>query len=74
MKNQDFINSNIGNKVYVNGNWDLAFNGELRPIINNLELDLVIVKLTKKGDAYLYSEQNKLFYTVPIQNIRLIGT
>lgn len=51
MKNHEFIEKNIRNRVYVTGDRDLAFNGELRKIISN-KTELTIVKLTKGGMAF----------------------
>lgn len=71
MKNHEFIEKNIGNRVYVTGDRDLAFNGELRKIISN-KTELMIVKLTKGGMAYLVDDEGK-FYTVPPRNVREVG-
>jgi hypothetical protein len=68
MKSYDFIVKNIGRKVYVNGDGDLAFNGELRGIIFN-KTELTILKLTKGGMAYLVDDENN-FYSVPPRNVR----
>jgi len=71
MKAYEFIEKNIGNKVYVTGDRDLAFDGDLRKIIFN-KTELTIVKLTRKGMAYLVDSQNN-FYSVPPGNVREIG-
>jgi hypothetical protein len=65
------LKKNIGNRVYVTGDRDLAFNGELRKIISN-KTELTIVKLTKSGMAYLVDDEGK-FYTVPPRNVREVG-
>lgn len=71
MKNHDFINSNIGNQVYVTGDGDLAMNSELRDIIFN-KTALTIVKLTRGGKAYLQDSLGH-FYSVPPRNVREIS-
>lgn len=71
MKAHDFINSNIGNKVYVTGAGDLAFCGELKSIIYN-KTELTIVKLTKSGMAYLVDAENN-YYSVPPRNVREVS-
>ncbi len=75
MKTHEFIEKNIGNKVYVTGDGDLAFNGGLRKIISSKTrtIELTIVKLTKGGMAYLMDDENN-FYTVPPRNVREVGT
>ena len=71
MKNHDFIKQNIGAKVYVTGDGDLAFSGELRKIIStgSYRVELKIVKLTKAGMAYLVDDDGN-YYTVPPRNVR----
>ena len=73
MTNHDFIKNNIGNKVYVTGDGDLAFDGSLRRIIStkDYKVQLTIVKLTKGGMAYLVDEHGD-FYTVPPRNVKEI--
>jgi hypothetical protein len=71
MKSHEFIEKNIGAKVYVTGDGDLAMCGELRRIIFD-KTELTIVKLTKGGMAYLVDERNN-FYSVPPKNVREIG-
>jgi len=71
MKNHEFIKKNIGTKVYVTGDGDLAMQSEFRKIIFN-KTELTIVKLTKGGMAYLVDIQGN-FYTVPPRNVREIG-
>lgn len=70
MKNHEFIQKNIGSKVYVTGDGDLAFDMNLCRIIT-LKTELTIVKLTKSGMAYLVDE-NENYYTVPPRNVREI--
>ena len=72
MKQNEILN-NIGAKVYVDGGGDLAFNGELRPIISYRDriVELTIIKLNKNGKVYLQAE-NKKFYSVPCRNVILI--
>ncbi len=69
MHNNDFITSNIGNSVYVSGEGDLAMISEFRYIIRN-KIKLTVIKLTKKGMAYLQDEANGDFYSVPPRNVR----
>ena len=71
MKAHEFIEKNIGNKVYVTGDGDLAMCIEFRKIIFN-KTELRIVKLTKSGMVYLVDEENN-FYTVPPRNVREVG-
>lgn len=71
MKNHDFINSNIGEQVYVTGDGDLAMNSEFRNIIFN-KTTLTIVKLTRGGKAYLKDSYGH-FYSVPPRNVREIS-
>lgn len=70
MTTYDFILNNIGSSVYITGDRDLAFNGELKPLIQN-KTELTIVKLTKKGMALL--TDGKKTYSVPPSNVREIG-
>jgi len=69
MKAYDFINSHIGQEVYITGHGDLAMDGQLRPLIFN-KTKLILVKLTKKGYAQLQTEFGR-YYTVPPRNVRL---
>ena len=71
MKNNEFIQKNIGGRVYVTGDGDLAIHAELRKIIFN-KTELRIVKLTKGGMAYLSDDDNN-FYSVPPRNVREVG-
>jgi hypothetical protein len=71
MSGYDFILNNIGNKVYITGDGDLAMCGEFRKLIFN-KTELTIVKLTKAGLAYLVDD-NKQYYSVPIKNVCLVG-
>jgi hypothetical protein len=72
MKNYEFIEKNIGAKVYITGDGDLAMNGEFRQLIFN-KTELAIVKLTRGGMAYLTDGKNK-FYSVPPRNVRELNT
>ena len=69
MKTYDFINSNIGNDVYITPDRDLAFRGELKPLIFN-KTKLKLIKLTKHGMAYLQDEKTGYFYSVQPSNVR----
>lgn len=64
------VDKHIGQRVRVNGSRDLFFCGELRPIINNDSIELIIVKRTKRGLIYLQAD--KKFYAVPPHNVDLI--
>jgi len=68
MKTYDFINKNIGNLVYITGDRDLGMDGELRKLIHDKTI-LILVKLTKAGRAYL-KDANGKFYSVPARNVR----
>lgn len=72
MKNHEFIEKNIGAKVYITGDGDLMMNGELRQLIF-YKTELTIVKLTRGGMAYLTDGKNN-FYSVPPRNVREIST
>jgi ribosomal protein L37E len=69
MKAHEFIEKNIGKKVYITGDHDLSMNGELRNFIF-CKTEFVIVKLTRGGMAYLQNEQTKRCYAVPPRNVR----
>lgn len=74
MTNHEFIKQNIGNKVFVTGAGDLAFNSELRKIIspkNGKKTVLTLIQLTKGGMALLEDSEGK-FYKVPPRNVREI--
>lgn len=68
MKNYEFIEKNIGAKVYVTGEGDLAMCGEFRSLIFE-KIPLTIVKLTRGGMAYLVDGSGN-FYSVPPRNVR----
>lgn len=68
MKSYDFIKENIGARVYVTGDGDLAICSHLRRIILN-NVELTIIKLTKGGMAYLMDDEGN-FYSVPPRNVR----
>jgi hypothetical protein len=72
MKAHEFIEKNIGNRVYVTGDRDLAFNGGLREIIFK-KTELTVVKLTRGGLAYLMDDKNR-FYAVPPRNVREVDS
>lgn len=69
---QDEVKRNVGQRVIINGRGDLGIDAELRTLINRPELDIVIVKLTKGGKAYL--QYGKTYYTVPVRNVDLFHT
>jgi hypothetical protein len=72
MTTKDFVNQAIGKLVYVTGERDLAFNGELREIIFK-KTELRLIKWTKSGKVYLHDENKNKYYSVPPSNIREIG-
>lgn len=72
MTTEKFINENIGNLVYVTGDRDLAFRGELREIIFK-KTKLRLVKMTKSGMAYLHDENKNKYYSVPPKNVREVN-
>lgn len=79
MKAYDFIDQNIGKRVYINGVGDLGFDGNLRKYIYiySFSMDLetypviIINKRTRGGLAYLETGGN--FISVPISNVRLFS-
>lgn len=70
LNNLDFIEKNIGNRAFISGDGDLALCGEFREAIFK-KTKFTIVKLTKKGMAYLMDDYNN-FYNVPPRNVFLI--
>lgn len=79
MKAHDFINKNIGRKVYLTGRRDIGIDSSLRKFIipdmnknvyNSQQQYLTILKLTKSGMAYLLGEDG-LHYSVRPTNVRL---
>lgn len=71
MKAYEFIEKNIGNRVHLTGDGDLAMCYKFRKIISN-KTELTIVKLTKSGMVYLVDDENNS-YTVPPRNVREVG-
>ena len=71
MKTFDFINSNIGNKVYITNHGDLAIDPTLRKLIVN-KTELTLKSLTRGGRA-IVSENNGKVHSIPPKNIREIG-
>jgi len=74
MKAYDFIDSNIGKKVYLTCGGDLGMDSRLRKyIIGRTKVseipDLTIVERTRAGLAYLKTDNG--FVSVPIGNVRL---
>jgi hypothetical protein len=70
MKNHEFIEKNIGAKVYITPDGDLSMSSHLRYLIST-KAELEIVKLTKGGMAYL-KDKNGNFFSVPPKNVREI--
>ena len=71
MKAYEFIEKNIGNKVYVKGDGGLVTCKYLRRLIL-YKTELTVVKLTKSGMAYLVDENNN-YYRVPPRYVRAVG-
>lgn len=71
MKAYDFINSSIGNKVYITNNGDLSIDPILRNLIFN-KTELSLKRLTKGGMAIVEDDDGKE-YAIPPRNIREIG-
>ena len=71
MRTYDFINSNIGNKVYITSDGDLAMDGSLRKFIFN-KTEFTLLRLTKGGMAILCDENGKE-YLIPPKNVRKAG-
>lgn len=69
MNIHEFIKANIGNKVYLSGDGDLAMSSELRPFISNKE-PLTLMRLNKKGMAIVEDSDGNT-YSVPPRNINL---
>jgi hypothetical protein len=69
MKNLDFIRANIGAKVIITGEGDLAMYHELRSAIFK-QTPLTLTKLSKGGRAILTDDTGKI-YSVPPKNVRL---
>ena len=69
MKTYDFINSNIGNKVYISNY--LAIDPVLRKLISN-KTELILKRLTKGGRA-IVTDPNDIEYSITPKNIREIG-
>lgn len=67
---REFIQNNIGVKVYVNDDGDLSILSELKNIIYN-KTELTIVELTKGGMAKLV-DANNVEYKVPPKNVSKI--
>ena len=70
MKRED-VNKHKGRKVVLNGKGDLAFEGELKPLIRN-KVPLYIVKLTRGGMVYLTDVSGKFFYSAPPTNVDIV--
>jgi len=70
MNKLDFIATHIGFKAIINGNMDLAFDGELKPLIMN-KIVLTITGL-KKGGMAILSDDNGKTYHVPPSNVELV--
>lgn len=69
MKTFDFINSNIGQSVYITGDGDLAMCGEFRKHIFG-QTEFKLLGLTKGGLAKLQELDNN-YITVKPRNVRL---
>ena len=64
------IEQNIGKRAILNGDRDLAFNGEFRGAIFT-KVEMTIIKKTKGGKVYLKDDWG-VFYCVPPKNVTLI--
>ena len=73
MKAYDFINLNIGKKVYLLPDGDLGMSSNLKLLIH-YETPLTLLGLTKGGMAKVQEEENGNIHIVPPRNVRLIGT
>lgn len=71
MKAYDFINSNLGNKVYITNHGDLSIDPILRNLISN-KTALTLKRLTPGGMAIVSDNKGKE-YPIPPKNIREIG-
>lgn len=69
MKTLDFIKKAIGSKVYITRNGDLIMDAELKGLIYD-KTELILIKLTKGGRAYLKDEKTNKYYSVSPKNIR----
>lgn len=69
MKQED-IKNNIGSKVYITGDRDLAMQRNLRQLILN-KTELTIARLTQSGEAYLMDSDGR-YYSAPTRNVKLI--
>lgn len=61
MKTFDWINSIIGNTVYINGDGDLGMDGQLRQLIFN-KTKLTLLRITKKGLVEVMDTDGNLYY------------
>jgi hypothetical protein len=64
------IDQNIGKRAILNGDGDLAFNGEFRGAIFT-KVEMRIIKKTKGGKVYLKDDWG-VFYSVPAKNVGII--
>ncbi len=71
MKNNDFINANIGNTVYLTNSGD-AMCGKITQLILN-KTPLTLIKLTRGGMAYLRDDHGT-YYSVPPRIVREFET
>ena len=67
---QEDIKNNIGSKVYITGDRDLAMQRNLRQLILN-KTELTIARLTQGGEAYLMDSDGR-YYSVPVRNVKFI--
>jgi hypothetical protein len=70
MTTYDFINANIGKTVLIDGSGDLGCDGELKPLIYD-KVELILLRLNKKGLAIVKDPITNKEYSVPPKNIIL---
>ena len=62
------VESHLGKQVFCTGRGDLFMDGYSRKAIDNK--NLIFIKLTRGGMAYLQDTVSKLFYSIPLKNIK----
>jgi len=69
MTTYEYVESNIGKQVYIDGGGDLAMDGDLKPFIMN-KTPLTLIRLNKKGLA-IVKDNKEVHYSVPPKNINI---
>jgi hypothetical protein len=72
MKTLEFIKNNIGNKVYITSDRDMLCNGDIKHLILNKEV-LILLGLTKGGLAELKDSKGNIYKIRPT-NVREFNT